>query len=89
MVDKVRFDEDAKRELHRAKYFLDSIGKGEEFLDDLESQIAMILLMPLAFQLRYKEVKIIKFNHFTYTIHYTLNGNEIVILNILNQFQYS
>lgn len=87
MVDSVRFDEDAKLELHRAKCFYDSINKGEEFLDDMENQIAMILSMPFAFQIRYNEVRIIKFEHFSYTIHYTVNNDEIVILIILNQFQ--
>lgn len=87
MVDSVRFDEDATRELHRAKCFFDFIDKGEEFLDDMENQIAMIVSMPFAFQIRYNEVRIVKFDHFSYTIHYTVNNDEIVILNILNQFQ--
>ena len=87
MVDKVLFDEEAKREIHRAKCFFDSIDKGEEFLDDLENQIALVLSMPLAFQLKYSEVRIVQFDNFSYTIHYTININEIIILNILNQFQ--
>jgi hypothetical protein len=87
MVDSVRFDEDAKRELHRAKCFFDSIDKGEDFLEDLDNQILMILSMPFAFQIRYKEVRIVKFDHFSYTIHYIINDNEIIILNILNQIQ--
>lgn len=87
MADSIRFDEDAKRELHRAKCFFDSIDKGEEFLDDFENQIALVLTMPLAFQIRYNDVRIVQFDHFSYTIHNTINSNEIVILNILNQFQ--
>ena len=87
MVDNVQFDEDAKRELYRAKCYFDSVDKGEEFLDDLENQIAMILSMPLAFQVRYREVRIVRFDDFPYTIHYTIHGNEVIILNILNQLQ--
>lgn len=87
MAGKVRYDEDAKNELHRAKCFFDSIEMGEAFLDDLETQISLILSMPSAFQVRYKDVRIIKFDHFSYTIHYTIAQNDIIILNILNQFQ--
>ena len=87
MKDRLEFDEDAKLELHRAKCFFDSIGKGEQFLDDFENQIALIIKMPHAFQIRYRQVRIIGFNHFSFTIHYTIHKKEIVILNILNQYQ--
>ncbi|MEZ4792558.1 MAG: type II toxin-antitoxin system RelE/ParE family toxin [Gelidibacter sp.] len=87
MVDEVRYDDDAIRELHRAKCFFDSIDMGEAFLDDLETQIELISSMPYAFQVRYRDVRIIKFDNFSYTIHYTFAENKIIILNILNQFQ--
>ncbi|MEO1029894.1 MAG: hypothetical protein AAFX55_00735 [Bacteroidota bacterium] len=87
MEDKIRFDDDAIRELHRAKCFFDTIGKGREFLDDFENQIERIKAMPMAFQIRYREVRIINFSRFSFTIHYTFIHNKVIILNILNQFQ--
>lgn len=87
MVDNIQFDEDATRELYRAKCYFDTLGKGDEFLDDLEDQIAIILSIPFAFQIRYNQVRIVRLDDFPYTIHYTINDNDIVILNILNQVQ--
>lgn len=55
-------------------------------MEHLEDQIA-ILNMPFAFQMRYNEVRIVNLDDFQYTIHYTINGNDIVILNIINQVQ--
>lgn len=87
MVDSIRFDDDAIRELHRAKCFFDSIEKGIEFLNDFENQIELIKTMPFAFQIRYKNVRIVNFEHFSYTIHYMVIFDTVIILNILSQFQ--
>ncbi len=87
MIDEIHFDQDAIRDLHLAKCFYDSLGRGDMFLNDFENQIYRIKTMPLAFQLRYKSIRIIKFENFPYTIHYTIVGDMAVILNILNQSQ--
>lgn len=87
MIDNIRFDDDAVRELHRAKCFFDTTGKGNDFLNDMENQLELVKAMPFAFQIRYKEVRIIKFEFFSYTIHYTVLSKTVIILNILNQFQ--
>ncbi len=87
MEGKVRFEKDAVNELHKAKCYFESIGKGEQFLTDLENQIALLLTMPFSFQIRYKKVRIVSFENFPYTIHYTLYKDLIIILNILSQYQ--
>jgi len=87
MEGKVRFEKDAIVELNRAKCFFDSIGKGEQFLNDFENQITLILNMPEAFQIRYRKVRIVSFKYFSFTIHYTIDKNVIIILNILSQYQ--
>ncbi len=57
MGGKVRFEKDAVVELNRSKCFFDSIGKGEQFLNDFENQIALVLAMPEAFQIRYSTIE--------------------------------
>jgi len=87
MEGKVRFEKDAIVELNKAKCFFETIGKEKQFLTDFENQISLIKAMPAAFQIRYKKVRIISFEHFSYTIHYTIKNRIIIILNVLNQYQ--
>jgi hypothetical protein len=87
MVDKVRFEKDAIKELNIAKCYFDSLDKGNLFINDFENQVSLITTMPEAFQIRYKQVRIISFSDFSYTIHYVFENNIIVIFNILNQYQ--
>ena len=87
MEGKVRFEKDAIIELNRSKCFFDTIGKGEQFLIDFENQIALVVAMPEAFQIRYRKVRIVSFEYFSFTIHYTIDKDVIIILNILNQYQ--
>jgi len=43
--------------------------------------------MPYAFQIRYRNIRIVKFDQFDYSIHYAISNKRIVILRILNQSQ--
>lgn len=87
MVNNVVFEDDAIRELNKAKCYFDSLGKGDLFFKDIENHIELIKEMPFAFQIRYKSVRIIALEKFSYTIHYTIYKKTIVVLNILNQSQ--
>ena len=87
MEDKVRFEKDALIELNKAKCYFDSLEKGEQFLNDFENQIDLVIAMPEAFQVRYKQVRIINFDYFSFTIHYVFKNNIVIILNVLNQYQ--
>lgn len=88
MVDKISFENEAIKELDKAKCFFDSLNLADEFLDDFENQVALIRQMPYGFQIRYKNIRIIKFQKFSFTIHYiVLSESEIIIVNILNQSQ--
>jgi len=79
--------EEARLELYKAKYFFEFLGKDEEFLDDFLHQLRVILQMPYGFQIRYRNVLIVKFEKFDFTIHYTVYKEQIIILHILNQKQ--
>lgn len=86
MTAKIIFTEDAKKDIHLAKCYLDTIDKGELFLDDLERQLEYIAFMPYAFQIRYRQVRIVVLETFSYSIHYVVQSeNLIIILNVLNQ----
>lgn len=87
MEDKVRLEKDALTELNKAKCYFDSLEKGEQFLNDFENQIDLVIAMPEAFQIRYKQVRIINLDYFSYTIHYVFKDNLIIILNVLNRYQ--
>jgi len=87
MVDNFIVLEVAKKELHQAICYFKLYDRSTDFLKDFESQIEIIKNMPYGFQVRYKQVRIISFNHFQYTIHYKIEDTTVYILHVLNQSQ--
>ena len=77
----------AQKELDKAICYFKLIDKSEEFLNDLMAQLDLIIKMPLAFQLRYRQVRIITLSQFNYSIHYSIYEGTIFILRIINQNQ--
>ncbi len=87
MEENYNFSDEAKQELHRALCYFKLILKDELFLDDLVNQIRLILSMPEAFQIRYRNVRIVQLENYNYSIHYSIYGENIYILRILSQYQ--
>lgn len=70
MEENFEFSEEARLELYRATCYFKLIDKENEFFDDLINQLNLILSMPDTFQVRYKNVRIVHFDKFEYSIHY-------------------
>lgn len=88
MADKhVEFSNDAKIEFHKAKCFMEFNGKEDEFWEDVERQLQLILQFPQAFQVRYKTVRITTLENFNYSIHYVVKPYGILVYRFLNQIQ--
>lgn len=82
------FTEDFRRELHIAKCHFDLTDKGEDFLNDLERQLTIISSIPFGFQVRYRNVRIVNFETFNYSLHYIVQDDaSIIILHVLGQSQ--
>ena len=89
MEENYEFSEEAKLELYKAQCYFKLANRETEFLDDLINQLLLMISMPRAFQERYNAIRIIKFEHFNYSIHYKLrDDNSIIVYRILNQNQY-
>ncbi len=87
MGGEVRATDEAKIELHKAKCFFEYNNKEDEFWEDFNRQIDMLVLMPEAFQVRYRNVRIITLERFDYSIHYVVKTYGILIYRFLNQRQ--
>lgn len=87
MEENYDITDEAKLELYKAKCFFQFLNKEEEFLDDFLHQLRVILEMPHGFQIRYRDIRIVKFQQFDYTIHYNIYEEKITILRILRQRQ--
>ncbi|WP_242202193.1 hypothetical protein [Aestuariivivens insulae] len=83
----IQFTEEAKIEFHKAKCFMEFNGKSEEFWVDIEKQLDFILVYPIAFQVRYKNVRIVNLDNFNYSIHYIAKPYGILVYRFLNQKQ--
>ena len=78
---------EANRELKLAECYFDTFNKKKEFLGDFNHQIERIEENPLLFQVKYRDIRIIKFEHFSYSIHYTIKNKEVIIIAVLGQNQ--
>lgn len=87
MVENYDISDEAKLDFHKAKCFFQFMGKEEEFLDDFLHQLRIILEMPEGFQIKYRNVRIVIFERFDFSIHYTIYKERIIILGILHQRQ--
>lgn len=81
------FSEEASLELHRAICYFKFQQKENLFLDDLIKQLKRISSMPELFQVRYRKIRIVSFEYFNYSIHYTIYRNKIIVLRVLNKKQ--
>ena len=57
---------------------------GQRFKLELNSCFDRIEGNPLLFQYRYQEIKVAFFNRFPFGIHYTIKGNNVVVLALLH-----
>lgn len=87
MADNIFFSEEAKLDIYKAKCQYDLAQKGDLFLDDIFNTLEFVKLMPQAFQVRYNSMRIVALNHFDFTIHYEIKGEEIKVYRVLHQRQ--
>lgn len=82
----IRLTDDALFDIEEIVLWYEDQRKGlsYDFELCLEAGINEIIRTPLAFQQRYKRVKIIFINRFPYGIHYTLQKDEIVIIGVFH-----
>ncbi|MGF1556966.1 type II toxin-antitoxin system RelE/ParE family toxin [Paucihalobacter sp.] len=82
-----RFSQEAELELYKAECYYKLHQKEQDFIDDLAVQLHIIQTMPYAFQIRYRNIRIVNFDYFDYSIHFAIHDGTIFILRILNQKQ--
>ncbi len=87
MGDEIRTTDEGRIEIHKAKCLFEFHNKEYEFWEDFNRQIEMVLLMLEAFQVRYKNVRIITLEQFNYSIHYVIKPYGLLIYRFLGQRQ--
>ncbi|MBC3757089.1 hypothetical protein H7U19_01645 [Hyunsoonleella sp. SJ7] len=83
----IKFTEEARIEFHKVKCYMTLVGKEEDFWTDVDRQLHIALQYPEAFQVRYKNVRIITLERFNYSIHYVLKPYGILVYRFLMQNQ--
>jgi len=87
VVKHIEFTDEARIEFHKAKCFMEFNGKEEDFWKDVERQLELVKEFPYAFQIRYKDVRIVALERFNYSIHYVVKPYGILVYRFLNQKQ--
>ena len=82
----LRFTDDALFDIEEITKWYEDQRKGlsYDFELCLEAGINEITRTPLAFQKRYKNVKILFINRFPYGIHYVLKSDEIIVIGVFH-----
>jgi len=89
MGDKIIFTEEAKIEFHKAKCYFEFTKKEDVFWIDVNRQMDLLVLMQFAFQIRYKNIRIIHLEKFDFSIHYIIKPYGILVYRFLkNQQDY-
>lgn len=78
---------DAERELKKAECFYDAMDKKMEFLFDFDEQIEFLEQNPYLFQIRYRNLRIVHFKIFPYSLHYNVKDDVVTVINIIRQSQ--
>ncbi|WP_417266710.1 type II toxin-antitoxin system RelE/ParE family toxin [Brumimicrobium sp.] len=87
MAFRVRLSIDAHRELKKAKCFYEAMDKKMEFLIDFDEHIEFLEQNPHLFQICYRNVRIVHFKIFPYSLHYNIIDGTVTVLNIIRQSQ--
>lgn len=86
-VKSIKFTSEAREEFHKVKCFMEFKGFDEEFWIDVDKQLNFIKDFPEAFQVRYKNIRIITMDRFNYSIHYVEKSYGILVYRFINQNQ--
>ena len=84
LIHSLRFTDDALFDIEEIASGRRPSGLSHDFELCLEAGISEIMRTPLAFQQRYKNVKILFINRFPYGIHYILKSDEIIVIGIFH-----
>jgi hypothetical protein len=59
-------------------------GLGDDFLSELERSQELIKANPYHYQVRYKEVRMLKIKRYPICLHYTIKEESIIVHAVLN-----
>jgi toxin ParE1/3/4 len=62
-------------------------GLGDEFLVEFESTMELVKSNPYQYQLRYKNVRMVKINRFPICIHLTIDDKKVFIHAVLSTYR--
>lgn len=88
MAYNVQVSKEAEIELSVAECYFRTKNLHKLFLEDFFKQIGFVATNPESFQVRYREIRIINFEDFNYSIHYIIDKQNMLILRVLNQRQH-
>ncbi|HZJ19849.1 MAG TPA: type II toxin-antitoxin system RelE/ParE family toxin [Pricia sp.] len=83
----VQISREAQIELDVAECFFRAKNLHSDFLGDFFRQIGFLKTNPESFQIKYRDIRILSFEQFNYSIHYVIEKNKVLILRILGQRQ--
>ena len=88
MEYQINIEEEAEKDIILAKCYYKRSNQEKAFDRDFLNQITYLKANPFLFQIYYKDIRVIHFKNFLYSIHYIINDNVVFIIRVLHQYQY-
>lgn len=87
MAYKILFSPEVYKEIELAECYFKMKRLNRSFLRDLNKQLIFLENFPHSRQIRYQNVRIHLLGQFNYSLHYTVEGQNVYVLRLLNQKQ--
>ncbi len=87
MAYKILFSPEVYKEIEFAECYFKVKRLDRSFLKDLNKQFIFLENFPHSRQIRYQNVGIHLLGKFNYSLHYTVEGQNVYVLRLLNQKQ--
>ena len=87
MEYRIKVSKQAERDLIKARCHFKVYDLEEEFDNDLKKQTGYLKVNPFLFQVYYRNVRMVHFEEFRYSIHYIIKKDRVYILRVIHQKQ--
>ncbi|WP_117884196.1 type II toxin-antitoxin system RelE/ParE family toxin [Aureibaculum luteum] len=87
MAYQIKVSKEAERELSIAKCYYKISNLEEHFDSDFKKQIKYLEANPFLFRFYYRNVRLVHFDDFKYSIHFIIKNKVVYILKILHHKQ--
>ncbi len=87
MIYQIKIEKEAEKDIIIAKCYYKSSNQEKKFDKDFLEQINYLKTNPFLFQVYYRNIRVVHFTHFLYSIHFIIKEGDVLVIRVLHQNQ--